>query len=169
MIRIKTSRSLKSALILTAAATLTAACNPVDGRQESLLREGAWGWSNGQGCADLADAWVVEGDLIEMFQGGRLVDRGRLERRDLLYDNMRTSGDGALEYVAWTYIGRTSLDTQALGRIRTVFAIRGGPGRARALVARNHRRYNDAQSGETERIENPRGGDRLVHCDDVAG
>lgn len=153
-------------LVLTS--LVLAACNPVMERRERLTRDGAWGWSNGEGCEGRADVWLIDGDSMEMYRDGRLVDRGRLESRRLLHDNYRTSGDGPVEYVEFTYIGRASLQTTELGRITTVFAIRGGPGRPTALVPRNVRQYTDTETREERRIDNPRGGDRLVHCDDVA-
>jgi len=154
---------------LTLASLVLAACNPVMDRRERLTRDGEWGWSNGQGCEGRADVWLIDGDAMEMYRDGRLVDRGLLERRRLLHDNYRTSGDGPIEYVEFTYIGRASLQTSELGRITTVFAIRGGPGRPTALVPRNVRQYADTETHEERQIDNPRGGDRLVHCDDVGG
>jgi hypothetical protein len=152
---------------LVLAGVLLSACNPVMDRREQLMREGDWGWSNGQGCAGRADVWAIGEQWIEMYRDGRLVDRGLLESRRLLHDNYRTSGEGAVEYVEFTYIGRLSLQTQELGRIETVMAIRGGPGRPTALVPRNHRQYTAPETREERREEEPRGGDRLVHCEDV--
>lgn len=159
-------RAALGGLVLTS--LVLAACNPVMDRRERLTRDGEWGWSNGQGCESRADVWLIEGDSMEMYRDGQLVDRGRLESRRLLHDNYRTSGDGPVEYVEFTYIGRASLQTSELGRITTVFAIRGGPGRPTALVPRNVRQYTDTETREERQIDNPRGGDRLVHCDDVA-
>ncbi|MEO1039576.1 MAG: hypothetical protein AAFX09_08520 [Pseudomonadota bacterium] len=136
--------------------------------REYLQRDGLWGWGGGAGCIDRASAWLVEGDTVEVFRNNRLMDRYRLEKRVPLYDNRLPSGEGALAFVDWTFIGRNPDNLDQMGRQELMFAIRGGPGRPTALVPRNQRTFTDAQTRDRSQVDEPYQGDRLVHCDEYA-
>ena len=136
--------------------------------RDYLQRDGLWGWDGGAGCENRASAWLVEGDGVEVFRDDRLVERYLLEQRQPLYDNRLPSGEGALAFVDWTFIGRNPEDLDQMGRQEMMFAIRGGPGRPTALVPRNQRSFTHAQTREKSQIAEPYQGGRLVHCDEYA-
>ena len=130
--------------------------------------EGDWGWSNGRGCADRVDVWAIEGTMIEVYREGRLVNRFQIESRAALRANGMVHGSGPIEQARWTMIGRDPENPDRLGRHHIRFDIRGGIGRPTALQPRLKRSFTDARTREGRRIDDPRGGDRLVSCAEVS-
>lgn len=136
--------------------------------REYLNRDGLWGWDAGAGCEDRANAWLIDGVAISIFQNGEVIERMRLVERRALYDNRRESGDGALEYADWLVVARNPDDPELTSRHEIFFAIRGGPGRPTALRPNNERTFIHPETGERSRVSEPYQGDRLVHCDEWA-
>lgn len=163
-------RRTRFALLALSCSLALTACDSRGGgaMREYLARDGLWGWNGGAGCEQRASAWLVDGESVEVFREGRLVERYLLETRTPLYDNRRPVGTGAFEFVEWRFVGRNPENLDQMGRQELMFAIRGGPGRPTALVARNRRLFIDAQTRERSRPEEPYAGDRLVHCQEYA-
>ena len=128
-----------------------------------VLQDGDWGWDNGAGCDGQADIWRFDGDNIEMYRDGTLVDRGIRLTRTARHDEGETLGSGPPSGLVLEYVGAAPDNRAQLGRNRIVFRIRGGPGRPTALRADLKRSFTPAE-GSKRRIDEPRGGDRLVHC-----
>ena len=160
----------KSLLVSILALGVLAACDArgSDAMRDYLERDGAWGWSNGEGCVDRARVWVIEGETLEEFTENRLTERYLLERRQPLYSNRLPNGSGPLEFVRWRFVGRNPQNLDEMGRQEMMFAIRGGPGRVTALVPRNNRSFTSVETRDTRQIDEPYVGDRLVHCDEYA-
>jgi len=155
---------------VTLAGPLLMACDAKgpNAMREYINRDGLWGWDSGAGCENRQNAWLLDGETLEMYRNDRLVNRGLIRDRRALYDNRRESGDGSLEYADWHFISRNPENHEELGLNEVMFAIRGGPGRPTTLVARNQHHFTNAETGERTRVTEPYAGGRLVHCDEWA-
>lgn len=98
-----------------------------------------------------------------MYRDGVLVDRGIQLNRTIRQDKGETRGSGPPSGVVLEYVGTAPDNREELGRNRIVFVVRGGPGRPTALRTNLKRSFTPAE-GSRRRIDEPRGGDRLVHC-----
>ena len=161
---------MKSLIVLAAAGLSLAACDAKgpNAMRDYLNNDGLWGWEAGAGCENRANAWLLDGETLEMYRDNRLINRGLIRDRRALYDNRRESGDGMLEYADWHFISRNPENHEEIGLNEVMFAIRGGPGRPTSLVARNERHFTNAETRERTRVAEPYAGRRLVHCDEYA-
>ena len=133
-----------------------------------LMQEGDWGWQNGKGCEAQADIWRVEGEWIEIIRNGELMDRAKLLDRRILYESSGSGGAGPADGMIWQFIARKEASSRELGRHEMRFSLSGGPFRTAALVAWKKRSFMSVETREESRIKDPRGGQRLVPCAEVA-
>lgn len=152
--------------LLLLAALVISACGGPNANRAYLLAEGDWGWGGGKGCAGRADVISIDGDGFDIYLNGERVDRGLFQRRSINSRGGTGIHDGAVDSVTWSYVARHPEDPGKLVRIEERFMVVGRFGSIRSIAAPPNIRITDPETGETERIRNPRAGERLARCPD---
>ncbi|MEZ5999753.1 hypothetical protein [Hyphomonas sp.] len=151
--------------LLIGLAVILTACGGTPGDDRAFIgKGGTWGWQDGQGCEDLADAIVINGDWFDIYKAGEKTGKGKfMARRDSTLSG--TQYAAKMDRVLWKFVAVHPEDPTRLVQHEQQFSVRRSAGKVRALRSWKQRDLIDPETGERSTMADPRSGQIIRPCE----
>ena len=132
--------------------------------RDYLMQDGLWGWADGEGCRNRADAIEIAENWADVYAEGNKVSRWKFVSRGMTDRESGGGTGGKIDGAIWIYIAPDPEDVTTLSRHTQKFVVDRRLGKVHGLIATGHLSILRDVGADSIRLRNPRAGQRIRPC-----